>query len=304
MSYVSNGPRRPGIDHLWGWGIPALGSLVTSAGSIFLGFALSLDDSSYHDKGLQLFGWAALGLGGLGCIAVAQYMSLRNRSRETASLQRFNDELGGLYRAFGELARSRKRRQQRDEFFKAAVRQGHALLPLTGARVCVYILDSNDDETGTPYLKLVDFAGRADQPRAEFSPDTVHGKALIDAAIAMEQITVSRRETSPVPLDYSDGSVWRSFFVVPLVDFNHSSRGVLCVDTRERTQFTEVEVAIARNLASLIVIGLGELYDAAVDTQPEVSELLRTLERLRESEAKASSATARTEQIEGQGDHE
>jgi hypothetical protein len=281
---VREGPARQGTPHLVGWVLPLISAIMSTTGATYAGALLPLDPAENPDRNLHLALWVLIALLGLVLLAATQFLASRREKQRNIEVVKFNNALSGLHDALADLVKSDKDMDARREFFRAAVRQGTSLLPFDGVRVCVYELDAKeeeDTEDESRYLKLVEFSGRPDSPRPAFMPDTSHGWALIEAALNQTQVTVSDRKNTSVPIDYNDGTVWRSYFVVPLVDSSHRSRGVLTVDTQDPARFSILDVTVARTLARLIVIGMDELYGAAKNPGPEVSGVEAKLKELR-----------------------
>lgn len=230
-------------------------------------------------------GWTYLAgiavLVGSGGIVWNQVVSKVAERRKSRSLTTFNDHLHGIHQSIEDLLRSRRDFHAREVFFKAVVRQASQMFNLDGVRVCVYELESADlddtstvDEVSSPvYLRLATSAGRADPPREEFRTDTDHGNAAVMAAQGYTPICVHDVRKSTQAVDRPAGAAWHSFFMVPLRGAGGLSRGMLTVDTRERTKFTVEDTSIAGTIAKLIVLGLDEIATSAGDTKPEVSEV-------------------------------
>lgn len=267
-------PAPAQISWWWAWGATAVGGLVLTLGSAGLGASISVGLSFW------ILMSAVVVVGGVFLVAWPQVKSRGREKRRARAVTDFNDGLSSLYSALSRFLRVAPTQEAREAFFKSTLEAATGLFAMDGIRVCVYILDSDDDLDGDKdrFLRLEDSAGRSDPPRRQFMPGTEHGDALIDATVAGRQVTVhSRENTGDFKIDYHSGTVWRSFFTIPLSWKDAAVGGVLTVDRREETKFTSEDITIGWTVARLLLIGLDKLYGAAKNTGPEVSEAMDKL---------------------------
>ncbi|MFJ6171707.1 GAF domain-containing protein [Curtobacterium sp. NPDC092190] len=234
------------------------------------------------EKVAWILGTSLLTLLGIFLVGLPQVLSQRRARRLAKQMTDYNDGLSSVHEGLARLLQSDRRRSARNEFFRAMLQGAVGLFGLRGARVCVYLLDGREDDAQEAsdadfYLKLQDYAGRNDVPRSSFHPDTDYGAAIIEAAIQQRQVTVSNRYATSVPLNYHTGTVWKSFFVIPLAGKDHVARGVLTVDTRESTVFTEEDITVGYLVARLIGVGVEEIYDAANEARPDAAMTIAQL---------------------------
>lgn len=269
-----------GTGWWWLWGALSLGIILSAAGPLLVGQGLRLDPAKTGALAPNLL-WTG-GVVWLSGITLGIFNQVVNKKRErkrARDLTGFNDDLSDVHKAVADLVRSERDSIARKAFFSAVVNKASALFSLEGVRVCVYELEDVDVdvERSDNYLKLIDHGGRSDEPRVEFRTDTVHGRAAVTLAQGTSHICVPDPKRSTHAVERSPQAVWQSFFAVPLRD-NHTPRGLLTVDTRKRSAFTEEDVAIARTVGAFIVLGMSELVGAAIDTRPEVKQAIDQLQ--------------------------
>lgn len=299
------------LDWWNSWGGMTLGGLLLAAGPVVFSIAYG-QITDEHARG----GWAAglllatgvaSTLGGAILVARLQHLSNKAARQSAMDLTKYNDALSGLHKAVGRLLNSDSSEQARREFFHSVVGSTSRLFPLEGVRVCVYELDSADDnpdkdEADQAALKYVDSGGRHDEPRKEFTNDSEHGRKAIETAQGTQHRCVVSAEGMP-DVDRPTGSSWQSFMQVPL-RLNGKALGLLSVDCRDRVEFTKDHVTIAHAAAALIVLGMNGVKLAAADFKPELDETMARIEELRRVQANSGSidaSTASSSSIEGNG---
>jgi len=265
---VAGAPVPAQVGWWWAWGATAAGSLVLTGGSTGLGAAISVNDSFW------ILFCAIFVLAGIGLVVWPQVVARGREERRAHAVTSFNDGMSSLYSALARFLRAEPTKSSQEVFFRSSLEAAAGLFALDGIRVCVYILDSDDGEKEGLFLRLADSAGRNDAPRDLFEPGTDHGDALIKATIERRQLNMHSRDDPGFPIDFHSGTVWRSFFTIPLGWKDADVAGVLTVDRREETKFTSEDITVGFTVARLLVIGLDRLYGAAKDTAPEVSEAL------------------------------
>ena len=86
---------------------------------------------------------------------------------------------------------------------------------------------------------------------------------------------------------------------------NGDPLGLLSIDTRSSTTFSDEHVAIARTAASIISLGMAEVLRAAADTSDEVGEVLervKTAKRSATADAVSVAPTSIGSDVEGEED--
>ncbi|MFT2750153.1 hypothetical protein ACMT9U_11275 [Clavibacter sp. Sh2036] len=274
------------VQWWWAWGCTAIGTLVLTVGSALLGSAVSASDGP--DKAFHILSTSVVTAAGIWLLILPQRKSAQRDRLRSKAVTDFNDGLSSVHAALAQLLKRRNELRAQQDFFRNTLEGASRLFSMDGLRLCVYILDGKDDvadgELGK-HLRLADHAGRNDPPRPTFEPDTEYGAALIDATVGRRQMTVSDRNASTFAIDFHDGTVWRSFFTIPLYGRETSTAGVLTVDTRDPTIFTKEDITVGWTVASLLMMGLDEVYGAAKDTEPEVSDVQRMLIELAADES-------------------
>lgn len=278
-----------------------MGGLLLAAGPVVFSIAYGqIADENGNEgwgAGLLLAAGVASTLGGAILVARLQHRSNRAARQSAMDLTKYNDALSGLHKAVGRLLNSDSSEQARREFFRAVVGSASQLFPLEGVRVCVYELDSADDnpdkdQDDQAALKYVDSGGRHDEPRKEFTSDSDHGRKAIETAQGTQhRCVVSAEGMSDV--DRPAGSMWRSFMQVPL-RLNGQALGLLSVDCRDKVKFTKDHVTIAHAAAALIVLGMNGVKLAADDFKPELDKTMARIEELRGTQGNSGSIGAPT----------
>lgn len=277
--------NRSGRGARWWWLYlaPSLAAVSSAFGGVALGYAVPLIGKTNAQPDWVWGGALGLFLGVGLTIATQVNASKREKMRRKGVIN-FNDALSDVQRAVATLLRSRSDREAKERFFSTVVTKGSALFSIDGVRVCIYELDEADEEAADKqYLRLVDFGGRPDEPRTEFRADTEHGKAAIKLANGTTHVRIPDPKRSKYPVDRHPSAIWKSFAAVPLRD-QHSPRGMLTVDTREKTVFTTEDMVVAQTLGTFLVLGMTELAEAANETAPEMKAAADRLHRLRQND--------------------
>lgn len=266
-----NSPVQKSTPALWAWWMPILSAVASLGGSLTLG--LNLRSAEPWGQPATWIGGIVALLGIVGSVSI-QVEARRRNKRGSQDVVKFNDALSDLHDTLADLLRSERDDEARKVFFKTVVRLCPNLFAMSGVRVCIYELEAGEsEESDEIYLRLITSAGRRDQPRREFRGDTEHGRAAIAAAQRNEPICVHDPARTDHPVQRDEKAIWKSFFLTPLRDESRH-RGILTVDTRETTNFTYEDLAIAETVARLIVLGMTELVGAARETQPEVEQAM------------------------------
>ena len=272
----------------WMWGALTTGLLLSGLGPLGVGQSFRLMND-VDPRFLNLAWLSALAwLVGIGVAVSNQVVNKRRERKGAGDLTGFNDNLSDVHKAIADLLKSKRDGAARDAFFGTMVRKANSLFQLDGVRVCVYELEEdqpeNKGEDPTIILRLIASGGRSDDPRGEFTRETLHGSAAIDVSLGTSYVSVSDPHNSDHPVQRDPNAEWRSFFAVPLRD-KHKPRGLLTIDTRTPTQFRDEDVAIARTIGGLLVLGMSELLEAAVETLPEVTKAMELLAELDRAES-------------------
>lgn len=277
------------------WGGATIGGFLLAGGPVLASIAYDWIVSAFDPDASQeaaRYGWLAGALlvvgiitmlAGAAIVAHLQYLSNRDARKSAADLTKYNDALSSLHKAVGRLLDSDLSDSDRREFFRSVVVTASHLFPLEGVRVCVYELDTADDDPekdkdDQTALNYVDSGGRHDEPRKKFTNDSEHGRRAIETAQGTQYRCVDSVADRD-DVDRPPGSTWQSFMQVPL-QLNGKALGLLSVDCRERVSFTKDHVTIARTAAALIVLGMNEVKRAADDPKPELAETLARLKEL------------------------
>ncbi|MHA7209670.1 hypothetical protein [Arthrobacter sp. MDT1-65] len=281
-----------GREHwFWVWGALVLAILLTTAGSSVIAFG-SREGGDPH-----FIVWGALLVLLAATLTVTNQVRAKRQARRaeekrSAHLTRFNDNLSSMISVFVELLKSDHDAKASDQFFSAAVRQAQALVSYEGVRVCVYELelietlgrvDESDDDGSARVeeperyaLNMKAFAGRADHPRAYFTQDNEHGKAVIGIALGNTAVPISDPKLASITVDRADDAVWCSTLLIPLRD-GKKSKGIMMIDTRDPVAFTSEDKAIGWTIATIIALGMGTLVQGGRETAAEVTEARKRL---------------------------
>lgn len=262
-------------DALFDWGMPVAAAALAAVAPLVLEM-IPRDDGAWLTSPLTLV-LAVLVVGSLGCTAASAIRTYKARERERGSLTKFSNSMGDTISILRELVDSDRSRQDRTRFFESMVREAKSLIPLANPRICVYELDSMEEESGAiDFLKFVAAGGRPDLPRRSFKPDTAHGQNAIDAAKGTSHKSVDNPKDFGDKISRGVEAQWESFIIVPLRS-DRSPWGMLTIDTTVPTRFTQEHIAVALVLARFMELGLEDVKEAADDPHPEVTEAVRRL---------------------------
>lgn len=284
--------RKPEtMSWFWNWGALSL-ALGGSAVGTFLSATAQKKDPI--DSVMFLCG-AILAFCGIVLNIVNQVKNKRhsaeiNKSRHQ-TLENFSDELSPVISSFIELLEAEKGKESSDKFFNSVLRETRGLFTYRGVRLCVYDLeereidhDDKNSSTDTRFLERKAYAGRHDPPRRSFTPDTEHGKFVIETACGFTAIPIDDPSATKHPIDRNANTIWQSSMLVP-IHIDQFPRGILMVDTREKVTFTSVDKSIGWTIASMLAIGMRKVARSGDVTDAEVN---RTKELLRDIEADAA----------------
>jgi len=242
---------------------------------------------------------------GIALVALGIVFNLLDRSRTKAKLRnieakrerhltRFNDELASVIAVFVELLRSDKGEDASQRFFSSAVREARHLIGHPGTRICVYQLEFQEEDDladvatadtakhGHPRPLLVRkaYGGRADPPRATFTPDTPFGNTVISIARGTTAVPIADPADRDFEINRDPDAVWCSTLLVPL-KLDNDSKGILMIDTRDPVdEFTNEDVSVGWTIANIIALGMGSLVQGGQDPRPEVREVRQLLAHL------------------------
>lgn len=274
------GPEATDGQTLGAWqtwvGPTCAGALVTTGPAVASYCLAKLSDG--WTAGVWLTSAVVATLLGLGLGAYLQNRIVRTVNSAGASRTEFIDALSSLHAAMATLLQSDQREPDRKEFYRSVVNSTSSLFGLKGVRICVYELDSADENANEPVLRFVAHGGRSEEPRECFTNDTDHGRAAIEIALNSQHRVVNR-STGFKNVERRPGSEWQAFMQVPL-RLNGKALGLLSIDTRDDVVFTYDHVAVARTAASFIVAGMMVVKQAAEDTRPELKDVMEQLESL------------------------
>jgi len=266
--------RRVG-DALLDWGIPVAAAALAAVAP-FVFEMVPREDGAWLTSPLT-YVVVGLVLGSLACTATSAIRTYRARERERGNLTKFSNSMSDTISILRELVDSDRTGQDRTRFFESMVREAKSLIPLANPRICVYELDSMEDESGAiDFLKFVAAGGRPDLPRRNFKPDAAHGRTAIDAAKGTSHKCVDNPKAFGEKVSRGVEAQWESFIIVPLRS-DRSPWGMLTIDTTVPTRFTQEHIAVALVLARFMELGLKDVKEAADDPHPEVSEAFRRL---------------------------
>lgn len=178
--------------------------------------------------------------------------------------------------------------------------------------MCVYELDADESQHSDgdgryagEFLRLVGHGGRSDPPRSTFTNADDHGKAALSNTKSRVPRCVEKPESAGFSVERDPDALWHSFILVPL-HVDGKPRGMVTIDTPERTAFTDDHVAVAMTLARFIEIGMKNLSAAADETASEVRAAIDRLNRRSSSVGGAASQRQRREvpsEVKEGGDH-
>lgn len=287
------------LSKWWGWPSSLVGGILTALGPLLVSVGFARYDEAAPNP-IELALLFSLGLVSLLVgIVVVTWQQFKIRSHiesiefnRAKNLTAFNDTHAAMSKAISDLVRSRQQAADVGRFFSATVLSAPSLMPTEGFRICIYRIDSSEQENeeGNPkalfkptqILTRVDYGGRADAPRASFSEETLYGKRLIEVAQGTSPWVVSDPESTKYRdiIDRKDGSSWRSFIAVPL-KFNDVPRGVITIDTRDRITFTQEHISIGWTISDYITLGMDLGKSGARDPGPELATITRIIRQQR-----------------------
>lgn len=286
-------PRRRALT---GWVFAALGALMTAVGAplAFEMFGLMATPKAVPDDAkvvapdilppIFFTVGILLALAGVGLTLREQYLYQTRvealEQRRSRSVTRFTDELGSTLDVLVDYSRSDGMRAASESLVKNVLREGRRLYAHPGVRLCLYMLETAETEAPDDqekYLVLREYDGRRDAPRAEFSSGA-HSACLIQIALGNRAVAVTDPSNPPagISVDHTEHSGWKSYLAVPLIR-GREQMGVLLVDTRDTTEFTDEDKSIGWTISRLLVHGLRATERKAMDLRPELSDALAQL---------------------------
>lgn len=289
----------PELKKWWTWPALLVSGICTAAGPLVAsaGFVVSNDVVSH----LLVTGGVVLLIVGIALASVQQRKSREHvetvEYHRSRNLTAFNDTHAAMSKAVGDLIRSKQQVSDVEAFFSVSLVSAPSLMPTDGFRICIYQLDrreqeeqsekSPNDSEATQILKRVDYGGRADAPRAQFSEETSYGRHLINIAKGTSPWVVSDPEASDYQdiIDRKPASSWRSFLAIPL-KFNQEPRGVITIDSREKIDLTQEHISIGWAISDYITLGMDLGKAGAQDPSPELASIDAAI-RIREAQKSA-----------------
>jgi transcriptional regulator with GAF, ATPase, and Fis domain len=258
------------------WLYPVLAAVMAFIAPLL--WDAALDDPDGVGASPYLYVGIVLGVGAVVLTVVqgaAATASIRASRRQISD---FNHKLVDTIKVLGDLPEAENGPKARRDFLHAVTREAKSIMDLPGQRICVYELDSADDEQssgddqGARFLRLIAYAGRADQPRERFTTEDQHGADAIANAMSNTAQCYDRAEKPSFVVNRDPNAPWRSFIAVPL-HVDHRPRGLMTIDTTLAMKFTSDHIATAMTIGRFIEIGLKSSYSAAVETAPEVRDV-------------------------------
>lgn len=272
--------RRAPYQRLFDWIVPIVTLALGVAAPIIWDGALSGKTDWYKSPWALLFGAVVIAAAVLTFVQGAH--STRRDVAERQGLAKFNSCLTDTIKAFADLVDSKHGNQARDAFLDRVVSDTKSVMPLLEPRICVYELEGRDesepgqDSPDVRGLTLVTYGGRGDRPRPTFTSDTKHGAAAIQNALGYRPKYVDNPADAGFAVDTSDEPMWKSFIAVPL-EVGGEPRGLMTIDTKKQTRFTDDHMAIAMTIARLIEIGMAKVEVRAQRRAPNVASVLTSL---------------------------
>lgn len=243
--------------------------------------------------GWTVFSWAIVGvvLGVLIPLLISEkWLDPQQANKE--KLESFADHLPEAIDCIKEFIDSKMQASDVTVMHKNLTKAAASMVSTSGvnARVCLWNLDrreiseadQSDYEHRNRYLTYIWAAGRSDNSRGDFQPNTRHGRAHISAAMKGQQIPVHNVHKAPPELDVEvvPGQRYGSFILTP-VWCDGEPHGTVTIDLPGSSKFTQIDSAISGAIGRLFEIGFSVVKRREDFSEDARSELLSKLSRIR-----------------------
>ncbi|OWP22433.1 hypothetical protein CBF90_05840 [Microbacterium sp. AISO3] len=283
--------------------LPALAAVTAALAAVVWEFAPTEDGWQEALGHLETWGAIVATVASLGLALVTGKRSLTTRAEARGAMKSFSNSLTGASDAVSELMQSKRLGADCDRFMDSMLGEATRLMPIRNCRATLYTLEGDErSEGGAQYLQRVGRSkGRPDNARRRFTPDTAHGKAIIEIVEEGKARYVATHRAPSIPLDRDEEAQWRSFCVVP-VHSRDRVWGALFLDSDKLNDFTDDQKSVSRSIARFLEVGVQLLESAARDVQPELRDAMVLLRGVAHADVRGDSYDA--ENREGQDDGE